>query len=129
MFRALIEAGANVNLANDNGVTPLMLAVQHGNEMLQALLAGHADVDSLNCRVFDPARAAAPPQSSFQRAEGKTALGLASTLGNTAAVRAIIAAKADVNLKQCDGSTPLALALKNNHPEIAELLKSLGASE
>jgi len=119
--RLLIEAGADVNLFNDEGVTALMLAVQgtrpENLAMVQALLAAGADVDSRRCGV--------PLTPVLGRpAEGATALGVASAMGNTAAVQALLAAKADVNLTQCDGNTPLTLALQNNHAEVAEILRS-----
>jgi len=128
--RSLVEAGANVNVSDDNGVTPLALAVEgRGAESLalvQALLAAGAGVDSREC-----GKSALVPllSMSYGLARGATALGLASSNGNVEVARALLAAKADVNLKQCDGSTPLMLALQNGHQEVADLLRSAGASQ
>ena len=60
---------------------------------------------------------------SYDRARKATALGVASPLGRAEVVQALLAAKADVNLAQCDGKTPLMLALENGHQEVAELLR------
>jgi ankyrin repeat protein len=49
---------------------------------------------------------------------------LASANGHLEVVQALLAAKADVNAKQRDGSTPLMLAVQNNHTEVARLLTS-----
>jgi uncharacterized protein len=131
LARLLVEAGADVNLANRNGVTALLLAVQvnspEGLAMVEALLARGADVDHRRCySVLDsPARNQIP----YLRAVGATALGVASSVGNTAAVRALIAADADVNLPQCDGKAPLALAEENGHVEVSEILRSAIASQ
>ena len=46
MARALIEAGADVNKAMDNGATPLYMAAQIGHEaVVRALIEFGADVN------------------------------------------------------------------------------------
>ena len=46
MLRALIEAGADVNKAMDNGATPLYMAAQNGHEaVVRALIEFGADVN------------------------------------------------------------------------------------
>jgi len=42
-------------------------------------------------------------------------------------VRALLAAKADVNAKTNKGETALSLALQNKHQDVAQILKSAGA--
>lgn len=128
--RLLVEAGAIVSIANDKGVTALSLAVQGGPEslaMVQALLAAGAYVDSRNCSVPDDDNLH-PFVSSYDRAKKATALGVASSLGRVEMVQALLAAKANPNLEQCDGKTPLTLALENNRSEVADLLISAGAT-
>ncbi len=125
--RLLIDAGAHVNLPNRNGVTALTLAVQRDLPTVQRLLAAGAEVDFRFCSV--DASTPVRPRGfvlSWDRAH-TTALAIASTLGKADMVRALLAAKADVNLAQCDGKTPLTLALENDHQQVAELLKSAGA--
>ena len=46
MLRALIELGADVNMAMDNGATPLFIAAQVGHEaVVRALIELGADVN------------------------------------------------------------------------------------
>lgn len=123
--RLLVEAGADVNLANKTGVTALSLAVQGRSPenvaMVEALLARGARVDHRSCYYVPDGPL--KNRSSYLRAVGATALGLASSMGNTAAVKALIAANANVNGPQCDGKTPLDLALENGHAEVADILR------
>ncbi len=130
--RLVLEAGADVNIENRIGVTALLLAVQTDDSeslaMVEALLARGADVDHRRCHSIpddSPARNRVP----YVRAVGGTALGLASMLGNTAAVEALIAAGADVNLPHCDGRTPLELAMENGHDEMSYILRSAISSQ
>ena len=57
----------------------------------------------------------------------------AASAGHAAAVKALLAAGADVNLRDQDGGTALAAALRSEaakqHPEIADLLRRAGAKE
>jgi ankyrin repeat protein len=61
--------------------------------------------------------------------EGDTALIDASANGYVSIVRALIAAKADVNIVRNDGATALSVSLKNEHTDVADLLKKAGAHE
>lgn len=46
---SLLEAGAEVNQANNNGKTPLMAAAQEGHEkVVKALLEAGADIEAKN---------------------------------------------------------------------------------
>ena len=50
-MRALIEAGADVNKARDNGVTPLFIAAHKGHEaVVRALIEAGADVNKATDR-------------------------------------------------------------------------------
>jgi ankyrin repeat protein len=51
-------------------------------------------------------------------------LTIASAKGRSDIVRLLLAAKADVSAADDDGKTALILALENDHPEVAELLRS-----
>ena len=46
VVQVLLEAGADVNKADDSGVTPLCMAAQNGNEtVVRALIEAGADVN------------------------------------------------------------------------------------
>jgi ankyrin repeat protein len=123
--RLLLEAGADVNRANNNGVTALLLAVQgrsaENAAMVEGLLARGADVDHRSCYYVPDSPL--KNRSSYLRAVGATPLSLASSVGNDAAVRTLLGAGADPTLAQCDGRTALDLALANGHEEVASLLR------
>jgi len=123
--RLLIEAGANVNLSTTDGVTALTVAVQRSLATVRQLLAAGANVDFRWCSVTPGRRAGAWVSWDPGHA---TALGIASSLGKADVVQALLNAKANVNLAQCDGKTPLMLAVENDHPEVAELLRSAVAA-
>ena len=113
MARLLVDAGADVNRWSKNGFTPLLKVVARNDplEVVQFLLAAHANPNYRYC------------SESYM-----TSLGFASAHGNTDFVRALLAAGADANLTQCDGTSPLTLALNNGHQEVADLLRRAGAS-
>jgi len=66
-----------------------------------------------------------------ERVTGKpnnwTAIHFASFHGNEAAVKILIDHKADINIKEDKGLTPLHIAIKENHLTIAEMLILQGA--
>ena len=59
-MRALIEAGADVNKAYDNGVTPLLCAAQKGHEaVVRTLSEAGADVNKATDNGWTPLAIAA----------------------------------------------------------------------
>ena len=60
---------------------------------------------------------------------GKTALMLASEKGHADAVKALLAAGANVNARDKDGRTALSLATENGHTETANILRNAEAGE
>ena len=98
----LLQAGANVNVANVNGQTPLMAAARNGHiGAVRLLLEAGADVNAAN-------------------AKGQTALMGAAQSGHIEAVRLLLDA---------DASTAGALppARGKNRVAIAALLEQAGA--
>lgn len=102
-----------------SGYTPLGLAASTGNgEVVQALLAANAR------RAAHPALAVNAKQPG-----GNTALTLASAKGRLDVVRLLLTAQADVGASDDTGKTALMLAVENDHPEVAELLRSSAAGD
>ena len=108
--RLLLEAGADVNWANEFGTTPIHLAAENGHtECVRLLLAA--------------------PGIDVNKADyaGDTPLIEATLCGNTECVRLLLAAPGiDVNKKNKDGFTPLYWAERNNHTECARLIREAG---
>lgn len=106
---ALAQAGGNVNLAAEEGVTPLMAAAQHGHaDSLTALLEFGAD-------------------PNLAGEEACTPLHLVAVEGHDHIVSALCEAGADPSLPMKNDFTPLDFAAEFNHVHTAELLCSYSA--
>lgn len=126
---ALIEAGADMSLATDRGLTALALAVhfgeEHGAPLVNAMLERGVDVNALHCEGWqDDPPSRRPAAYARERANRATALSVATSVGNDWAIEALINAGADVTLAQCDGRTPLELAAENGHETAAQIVRA-----
>ncbi len=107
----LINAGAKIDLVDEDGDTALMeAALVHNLSVLNTLLEAGAKVDHRN-------------------QAGQTALMNAATSGHLANVRALIRAGADMNARDEAGKTVLDYAIENNQEKVIKLLQSYGAVE
>lgn len=120
-IRLLVEAGVDVNEATKgtdvgdfSGTTPLTYAAMAGNvEAVRLLLARGAKANAVT----------GPPNATVKN--GTIALGnftpllLASAFGPEAVVKDLVAAGADVNVKDARGMTPLMLAVSSDHGDLA----------
>jgi len=102
VVKILISAGADVNVGNNMGQTPLDLAEQRGDTEIIELLKKHG-------------------------AKKDTTLLGAAVSGDIEQVKLLISKSADVNAKNRRGNTPLYLAAQNGHKDVAELLIAKGA--
>jgi ankyrin repeat protein len=157
MTKALLAAGAAVDVANHYGVTPLLQASRNGDvEVMRALLDAGADATRWHAEGETPLMAAARTgkvdavqlllaKGSFVNAadpyQEETALMWASAEGHLDVVKALIAAGADVNLKAhvstitershadhpSGGFTALMFAVRDGHEDVAKALVDAGA--
>jgi len=128
--KLLLDHGAHINAKeNWRGQTALMWAVAEKHPaVVQLLIARGADVNARS-RVFDytglmPKQGSVP--MNYPRG-GFTALLFAAREDDLASARALVNAKADVNLSDPDGTTPLIEAIANFHFDLAAFLLDHGA--
>ena len=106
----LIRSGARPGAATDTGVTPLHLACNNrSGVMVELLLKAKADP---NAKLF----------------HGETVLMSCARAGDARAIKALIAAGAEVNVKETEhDQTPLMWAAAQKHSEVVRLLLVAGA--
>ena len=109
--RALVAAGAKVNVANKYGVTPLLQASRAGDTpVMQALIDAGADV-------------------ALAHPDGETPLMAASRTGRTDAVRLLLARGAKPNAADSyQQQAPLMWAAAEGHAEVVGMLLEAGAN-
>ncbi|HEX6993109.1 MAG TPA: ankyrin repeat domain-containing protein [Gammaproteobacteria bacterium] len=112
LVRALLDAGATVNVTSRYGSTPLTEAVKVGDlELVRMLLDAGADPDSPN-------------------QDNQTALMLAASIGSLEIAKLLIERGADVNaIETFRSQNALMWAAGENHPEIVDLLLANGATD
>ena len=108
--RTLVASGADVNVAQGDGMTALHWAATRGDSSLAVVL------------LRAKARIAATT-----RIGGYTPLHVASLNGATGVVRALLAAKADARAATTDGASPLHLAAVAGVPATITALLAAGA--
>ena len=105
----LLQKGANPNISDFEGQTPLYIACQNGHtDIVKAFFDAGADLNK--------------PIST-----GVTPLFIACHDGRTDVVKALIDAKADLNKPISTGATPLYIACQNGHTDIVKALIDAGA--
>jgi ankyrin repeat protein len=108
--KQLLAAGANPNIADQYGRTPLYYAAVSGNkEIVKILLDYHAD----------PNRADNDGRTPLHDAAGRS--------GNKEIVQILLDYGADPNSADKYGTTPLLLAAEYGHKEIVQILLDYGA--
>jgi len=101
----LLQHQADPNLANFDGRVPLMAAASMSLELCKLLVEAGADVNAQDHR------------------SGETALQLAALYNQIETVRYLLEQGARADVADLDGYTPLIVAEKRGHQEVAELLR------
>ena len=106
----LIRSGADVDLANDLGVTPVTLACENRSESLvERLLQAGAD-------------------PNIAQWNGQTPLMTCAWTGTLAAVKALLDRGAEVNSREAErGQTAIMAAAAGRHADVVDLLAEYGA--
>lgn len=106
---ALLNAGANVNEADANGNTALMVAVRMGQASIaRRLLEAGADADLAN-------------------RDGVTALHLAAMANNEEIARMLLEKRPQLDRREVNGWTPLFIAVHEGHHGVMHALLGAGA--
>jgi len=115
VVRLLIQRGADVSAADDEGWTALMLAAERGRgAMARLLVDSGADINHrCACRGW--------------LSGGYTALAMASNSGRPEIAEMLITAGADLSVRNNDGQTALFIAADRQHERIVASLLVRGA--
>jgi ankyrin repeat protein len=115
---ALVDGGANPNVADRGGNTPLHTAAQLGDvELVKKLLAKGADANARTAKSDFAGRGGGG--GGFRVVAGEqTPLLVAARANRPEAVRALVAGGADPKLKAQDGTTLLMAAAGSGHVEM-----------
>ncbi|WP_339048910.1 ankyrin repeat domain-containing protein [Candidatus Mesenet endosymbiont of Phosphuga atrata] len=107
-IKNLLEQGANVNAENLNGSSPLHIAIQHNSSVMiiKMLLEYGAKIDALN-------------------RDGRTPLHIAASKRKLIATKELLKNGANVNIKDCNGMTPLKLHIEDNTQKQPKLLGNI----
>jgi len=105
-LNVLLAEGADVDTADEEGNTPLMLSAKIGNpRMVKIILAHYPEMNRVNN-------------------SGYTALMIASAQGQIHIVEKLLENGASVDITNQSGLTAADLALRNGQPDVADLLRN-----
>ncbi len=136
--RHAIESGVNVNAADDQNRTALLLAAFNGHTKVVKLLKENGalmdqrDIQGRTALMFAATGANAETVqlllkegadvNATDKVEGFTALMHAAAEGQTRVVKILLTYRADPSIRDVDGDTALDFATQNGHGEVVKLL-------
>jgi ankyrin repeat protein len=139
VMRVLVDAGADVNKADDQGQTPLHYAASGGSSKpTEMLLEAGASVDAVDeggrtpfvnavwCKDQNISKILleAGAKINIQDADGKTALHHAAERGWLDICKMLVEAGANLDVLDSQGLTPLQLAEQEDESEVVARLQS-----
>jgi cytohesin len=105
----LLDAGADVNEKDKDGITPLLATTSNQNwELSEVLIQKGADVNA-------------------HLANRTTPLFFAAAAGDLKTVTLLVDKGASINVKDNENNSPLSVALRKNHQQVVDYLKTAGA--
>jgi ankyrin repeat protein len=127
--KLLLKHGAKIDARESwGGQTALIwAAAQDQHEMVRFLASKGADVNARAAVREWQRRVTAEGRPKDMNRGGFTAMLFAAREGHVHSLQALLAAGADINLADPDGTTPLIVALMNGHWDAAKLLIDSGA--
>ncbi|MFK4752738.1 ankyrin repeat domain-containing protein [Oceanobacter antarcticus] len=109
IVKSLVNKGANYNIRDSDGYSPLMLSLLHEHENITLYLLEHEiEIDEPNNKSF-------------------TELMLSCRVGNVIAAEMLLAKSADIDKTNDRKDTPIMIASYSGHYDIVELLIKNGA--
>jgi uncharacterized protein len=127
--KALLKHKANVNAVEQwRGQSALMWAAGQSQPEMVKLLKHGAQVDARSIVNNWQRQVTAEPRAQARPAGGLTPLLYASRQGCLECVKALVDARADVNLADPEGVTPLIVAVNNFHFDVGAHLLKHGAN-
>lgn len=142
-IKLFLDAGVDVNIQNDIGWTPLMVAIFSSNEAAaNMLLKAGASCNARDKRGYGPLHWAAyrgytkvitqlldsGVSVNLRSNAGVTPLIQAAAMGHENTVALLIESGARVNDPDSEGWTPLHKAVANGYTKVAEILLNAGAN-
>ncbi|KAM9239915.1 Ankyrin repeat and SOCS box protein 3 [Leptosomus discolor] len=113
MLRKLVKQGYSIDVPDNRGWVPIHeAAARNSSECLRLLVRAAPSDDYINSKTF----------------EGMCALHLSARHGSLESVRVLLEAGADPNEVTTEATTPLFLAVENEHADIVKFLLQHGAN-
>eukprot|EP01124_Arcella_intermedia_P009625 TRINITY_DN16292_c0_g1_i1.p1 TRINITY_DN16292_c0_g1~~TRINITY_DN16292_c0_g1_i1.p1 ORF type:complete len:1859 (+),score=529.61 TRINITY_DN16292_c0_g1_i1:234-5579(+) len=151
-IKKLLEKGVSPNFVDEEGETPLLVAISTNNlDAVKLLLS--SEIQKIDINLSDEMTGLTPLMCAVQNKgpkrieitklllqtpgininaqdeEGSTALVIASKSGDVELAKLLIDFGAEINLARSESETPLQIAMISNNKELSQLLSNRSSSE